>query len=198
MPRPLALFVASIFLAAPFLKASAAESVDQKIERLHDRCRGGSGDDPKTMKACDERDRLIKSQAKQKPEYVSLFLPHNGKNGDTYDLDNVALIAYPERPCGIQDIPNYQRMRTATMSRVPMCYFKSNGRIILLGPHIGVQEYPEVMFAVARVNQDGESATVTHPGFDSEVAQKRYIEGEEDRSRRMSPGYPLPPRDSIR
>lgn len=31
----------------------------EKSEQLNDRCRGGSGDDPRTMKACDQRDALM-------------------------------------------------------------------------------------------------------------------------------------------
>ena len=34
-------------------------SLIEKTEQLNDKCRGGSGDDPATMKACDARDALI-------------------------------------------------------------------------------------------------------------------------------------------
>jgi hypothetical protein len=198
MSRSSAFLVAATLLSVPCLTASAAESAAEKIERLHDRCRGGSGDDPKTMKACDERDRLIKSQAKQRPEVVSLYLPNNGKDGNTYDTQIVALVAYPERPCHLTEIPNYQHMRVATMSRSPVCFFKNKGKVIVVGPQIGVQEYPEVLFAVATINPDGRSATVVHPGFDSDIAQKQYIENEREKIRRSMPGASLPPRDSTR
>lgn len=139
-----------------------------------------------------ESSKVSKSQ---RPEIVSIFLPNNGKDGDTYDLQRVALVAYPERPCHLTEIPNYRRMRLATMSRAPMCYFKSEGKIIVVSPHIGVKEYPEVMFAVSTISADGRSATVTHPGFDSDIAQKQYIENEREKIRRSMPGASLPPRD---
>lgn len=65
--KPLvALFAASVLIAAPVHSQSQypKAQIDQ-AERLNDRCRGGSGDDPATMEACEKRDaaynRLEKS-----------------------------------------------------------------------------------------------------------------------------------------
>ena len=48
--------------AAPAATAPADDvaSLLARERKLNDRCRGGSGDDPATMKACDERDVLVK------------------------------------------------------------------------------------------------------------------------------------------
>lgn len=56
--KPLvALFAAGVLIAAPVHSQSQypKAQIDQ-AERLNDRCRGGSGDDPATMKACEQRD----------------------------------------------------------------------------------------------------------------------------------------------
>lgn len=44
-------------LPAPRAPVSIQQLIDQEDE-LNDRCRGGSGDDPKTLTACDRRDQL--------------------------------------------------------------------------------------------------------------------------------------------
>lgn len=189
------LVVAMAMFAIHCIPVSAAELPSEKIDRLNDMCRGGSGDDQKTIKACGERDSLIKAKSKQRPEIVSLYLPNDGKNGNTYALESVTIVAYPERPCHLTEVPNYQYMRVATISRSPVCYFKRDGKVIAVGPQIGITEYPEAMFAVSTVNPDGVSATVTHPGFDSELAMKKYMEMEREKIRRTIPGASLPPRE---
>lgn len=58
--------MALIILAVVPLVSQAAEppkdvaSLIAKEEQLNDKCRGGSGDDQATMKACEERDEIFK------------------------------------------------------------------------------------------------------------------------------------------
>jgi hypothetical protein len=55
-----AFFTVAVFLAI-LTSASASSSTDQLIAKwneLNSKCRGGSGDNPKTLEACDARDEL--------------------------------------------------------------------------------------------------------------------------------------------
>ncbi len=52
------LFMPSLVHAAPMTRAQAAPLLEQ-IDDFNDQCRGGSGDDPRTMVACDKRDALL-------------------------------------------------------------------------------------------------------------------------------------------
>ncbi|QET01120.1 hypothetical protein FOB72_03070 [Cupriavidus pauculus] len=60
--RTLAALFAVIVLAAPSAHGRSEypeAQLFEQAERLNDRCRGGSGDDPATMRACDQRDAVI-------------------------------------------------------------------------------------------------------------------------------------------
>lgn len=48
-----------IAVHAGFFPSKDIQKLIEKVEILNDKCRGGSGDDPKTMKACEDRDNLI-------------------------------------------------------------------------------------------------------------------------------------------
>jgi len=64
--KPLvALFAAGVLIATPAHSQSQypKTQIDQ-AERLNSRCRGGSGDDPATMKACEQRDAAYDRLAK--------------------------------------------------------------------------------------------------------------------------------------
>lgn len=56
---------AALFLVAGMVAGAAtaqAQSADELIasyRKLNSACRGGSGDDPRTQKACAERDRIV-------------------------------------------------------------------------------------------------------------------------------------------
>jgi len=58
MPLLLLVIIPSIAQTAKPPKDVA--SLIAKEEQLNDKCRGGSGDDPSTTKACDQRDGLFK------------------------------------------------------------------------------------------------------------------------------------------
>lgn len=48
------------FLLFPLIThAATVESLIKQADKLNDQCRGGSGDNPATIKACDKRDKLI-------------------------------------------------------------------------------------------------------------------------------------------
>lgn len=49
--------------AALLPPAALPDGLNERIEELNSKCRGGSGDDPRTIAACEERDRLFR-QAK--------------------------------------------------------------------------------------------------------------------------------------
>lgn len=49
-----------ILLISPLLtNAASDENLIKQADKLNNQCRGGSGDNPATMKACDKRDKLI-------------------------------------------------------------------------------------------------------------------------------------------
>lgn len=49
-----------ILLISPLLtNAAAEENLIKQADKLNDQCRGGSGDNPATIKACDKRDKLF-------------------------------------------------------------------------------------------------------------------------------------------
>lgn len=200
------------FIAAlQFFGVASAATIDAEIarlEKLNEQCRGGSGDSPLTQKACDERDKLISGLGKKGwcyghegqasyerqwercsvGETVSLYLPHDGKDGRTYQLDTVSLVAYPKRPCPYPELAGYQRMHLAVMSRVNLCYFISNNQTVVLSPFSAPSEYPNVFFATASLSPNQQAATITHPNFDSKTAQEKLIENQRSiTSRAISP-----------
>jgi hypothetical protein len=60
-----------VLSAAPAAVLAAQAKVPANIaalikteDKLNDKCRGGSGDDPATMKACDQREKYVKKLEK--------------------------------------------------------------------------------------------------------------------------------------
>lgn len=127
-------------------------------------------------------------------EVVSVYLLNGGKDGDRFPLASKTLVLYPERKCPFTELRGHERMRAATVSRVPHCSFTDNGTVFVLHPSMGVNTYPGVFFAVAEVDSQG-MATVVPQGFDSEKARQAYQQAERDRVTKSMPGA-LPPRGS--
>lgn len=213
---------ASLALHVSLSMASNLPDDINKVEQLNDLCRGGKGDGGVSASACSKRDKLMASLEKRgwcyghdgqagyektwercqggnvSRERISLYMPSNGKDGKTYRLDSIALVLYPERPCHLSEIPGYRMMRLATMSRAPMCYFLRPGNVTVMSPASLPSQFPEELFAVAILDEGTQKATVSHHGFDSELAAKRIIERERKSTIRQLPWAPLPPRDTIR
>lgn len=59
------MFSPLIIVHAGYFPPKDVQSLIEKTEILDDKCRGGSGDDPKTMKACDDREHIIKKIEKK-------------------------------------------------------------------------------------------------------------------------------------
>lgn len=57
------LFTTSVY--AKYFPSAEVQSLIEKSETLDDKCRGGSGNNPSTMKACDQRDKVIASIEKK-------------------------------------------------------------------------------------------------------------------------------------
>ncbi|WP_151743011.1 MULTISPECIES: hypothetical protein [unclassified Acinetobacter] len=55
----------SIFVYAGYFPPKEIQKQIEQVEKLNDKCRGGSGDDPATIKACDKRDQFVKNVEKK-------------------------------------------------------------------------------------------------------------------------------------
>ncbi len=60
MPKVLAAATASLLLlsATPLAAKQPRAALEKAYLELNEQCRGGSGDDPDTLKACDEREKV--------------------------------------------------------------------------------------------------------------------------------------------
>lgn len=54
-----------IFAYAAYFPPKEVQKLIEQVETLNDKCRGGSGDDPATIKACDTRDQLAEKVEKK-------------------------------------------------------------------------------------------------------------------------------------
>lgn len=127
-------------------------------------------------------------------ETVSIYLQAGAKDRDRFALSSRTVVVYPERRCSFTELAEHQRMRAATISRVPHCAFTQGDTVYVVHPTAGLSSYPAVFFATAKVDQTG-MATVTQPGFDSEKAQQQFLRAERDLVKRSALGA-LPPRGS--
>jgi hypothetical protein len=50
---------------AKYFPPADVQQLIEKSETLNDKCRGGSGNNPSTMKACDQRDKLLENIEKK-------------------------------------------------------------------------------------------------------------------------------------
>lgn len=209
--------ILAMLVSAPILASAGTIKTEiAAAEELNTKCRGGSGDNPATEKICADRDRAYGNLRKRgwcyghdgqagyerkwgrcnaSSEKVALYLPDGGKDRNVYRIDSITLVAYPERPCHLTELPHYKNMRLATMSRSPVCYFKRDGEVIILSPTQEPQRYPESFFAIASYNEADKTVTVNHPGFDSKKSGDEFIKAERAKTARLLPGAALPPRD---
>lgn len=127
-------------------------------------------------------------------ELVSVYLQGGGKDGDRFPITSKTVVIYPERKCPFAELRGHEKMRAATVSRVPHCSFQDGATVFVIHPTAGVSTYPSVFFAVAEVDQRG-VATVVQQGFDSEKAQRAFLQAERERTQRSTPGT-LPQRGS--
>jgi len=190
-----------------------------KMQPLDDACRGGSGDNPRTISICKKRDAVINQIAasgwcygpddapeykkdwvlckpqEQRAETISVYLQNEGKTGGTYPAGMSPLIVYPERKCPFDELAGSRNMVLATLSGVQQCSLLSGDTVFIVSPYTGVKVYETAFFVVARMNND-DTFTVLQPNFDGQLVMQNYLQNERKKMQRSLLGAPLPPRGS--
>ena len=87
------MFSPLILVHAGYFPPKDVQSLIEKTEILDDKCRGGSGDDPKTMKACDEREHIIK-KIEKKGYCWGIAVPQFFTRGSSFELPLVLWVFY--------------------------------------------------------------------------------------------------------
>lgn len=145
------------------------------------------------------RPQSTNAPIKDERETVLLYLENDGRTGKTYPL-NWPVVIYLERKCPFDGIANSENMVAATLNTVPHCagFTKDGTTIITVGPATGFTRYPRPLFALSRINEGSQTATVVQPGFDSAKAWDAYKAALSSDAGMSRPGAPLPPRGSAR
>jgi len=147
--------------------------------------------------ACVSMACLAQGKSTAKPELVWLQIVDAGMKAGSYPL-SWALVLYPERACPFTNINGHESMIAATMTSVPVCagVTETGKNVLVAGPSVGVQTFSTVLFAHAKVNPDGQSASIIETNFDAGANFKRYLDEQKKIVEQSRPGAPLPPRGS--
>lgn len=88
------------FSASAVEPPKAVVKLMKQWESLNDQCRGGSGDNPATMQACDQRDKVL-----GKIEAKGWCWGHEGQTGadETWESCPTAPSAKPDKPSSKQE-----------------------------------------------------------------------------------------------